>query len=109
LAKDAVFSPILFNLHSEYLTKETPEKFGDFKMGGQVIHTVKTADGLMLLAKEKTVLQGMTNRLTETGRCYEVKMNVKKPTVMNFKATIPITDYDRSKATGECEIFQLFG
>jgi hypothetical protein len=27
----------------------------------------------------------------------------------NLKATIPSTGYDRTKATGECGIFQLFG
>jgi hypothetical protein len=29
-------SPILFNLYSEYLTKEALEGFGDFKIGGQL-------------------------------------------------------------------------
>ena len=39
-------SPILFNLYSEYsyFTKEALEGFGDFKIGGQVIRTVKYAD-----------------------------------------------------------------
>ena len=49
-------SPILFNLYSEYLTKEALEGLGDFKMGGQIIHTVKYADDLVLLAKEEKVL-----------------------------------------------------
>ena len=34
-------SPILFNLYSEFPTKESLEGFGDFKIGGQIIHTVK--------------------------------------------------------------------
>ena len=42
-------SPILFNLYSESITKETLEGFGDFKNGGQMIHTVKYADKLVLL------------------------------------------------------------
>jgi hypothetical protein len=29
---------------------------GDFKIGGQIIHTVKYADELVLLAKEEKVL-----------------------------------------------------
>jgi len=49
-------SLILFNLYSIYLTKEAPEGDGDFKIGGQVIYTVKYADDLELLAKEKGVL-----------------------------------------------------
>jgi hypothetical protein len=56
-------SPILFNLYSEYVTKEDLEGFGDFKIGGQVIRTVKYADYLVLLAREETVLQGMIDRL----------------------------------------------
>jgi hypothetical protein len=36
-------------------------------MGAQVISFVKNADGLMILAKEGAVLQGMIERLIETG------------------------------------------
>jgi hypothetical protein len=39
---------------------------------------MKYADDLVLLAKEKMVLQGMIDRLTETGRCYGMEMNMKK-------------------------------
>jgi len=31
-------SPVLFNLYSECLTKEDLEGFGEFKIGGQIIH-----------------------------------------------------------------------
>jgi hypothetical protein len=67
-------SPILFNLYSEYLTKEA--------LGGQVICTLKYADDLVLLAKEEMVLQGMIDRLIETGRGYGIEMNVEKTKVM---------------------------
>jgi len=46
-------SPILFNLYSKYLTKEALEGWGDFKIGRQIIHTVKYVDDLVLLAKEE--------------------------------------------------------
>jgi hypothetical protein len=46
-------SPILLNLLSEYLTKEVLEGVGDFKIRGQVTHTVEYADDLVLLAKKK--------------------------------------------------------
>jgi hypothetical protein len=74
-------SPIVFNLYSEYLTKEALEGFGDFKIGGQVIHIVKYAADLVLLAREEKVLQDMTDTLTETGRHY---MNVEKTKVMRI-------------------------
>jgi hypothetical protein len=57
-------SPILFNVYSEYLAKEAVTGFGDFKIG-QVIHTVKYADELVLLTKEEMVLQGMIDRVIE--------------------------------------------
>ena len=50
-------SPILFNLYNECLTKEALGGFGDFKIGGQIIHTAKYADDLVLLAKEEKVPQ----------------------------------------------------
>jgi hypothetical protein len=58
-------SPILFNLYSECLTKEALEGFGDFKIGEQIMHTVKYADELVLLAREKTVLHDMFDKLIE--------------------------------------------
>ena len=61
-------SPILFNLYSECLTKEALEGYGEFKIGGQIIHYVKYADDV-LLAKEAKVLHDMTDTLTEIGRC----------------------------------------
>jgi hypothetical protein len=50
--KGFCLSLFLFNLYSECLTKEALEGFGVFKIGGQIIHTVKYADVLVLLAKE---------------------------------------------------------
>jgi hypothetical protein len=38
-------------IQRECLTEEALEGFGDFKIGGQIIHTVKYADDLVLLAK----------------------------------------------------------
>ena len=55
-------SLIPFNLHSEYLTKEAREGFGDFKIGRQVICNVKHTDDTVLIAKEEMVLQGMTDK-----------------------------------------------
>ena len=63
-------SSILFNLYSEFLTKEALDGLGDFKIGGQIIQTVKYADDLVLMVKEEMVLQGMIHKLIEIGRCY---------------------------------------
>jgi hypothetical protein len=47
-------SPILFNLFSEYRTKEVRKVPEEYKMGGQVIRAVKYSDKLLLLAREET-------------------------------------------------------
>jgi hypothetical protein len=75
-----LFAPILFNFYSECLTKEALEGFGDFKIGEQIIQTVKYADDLVLLAKEERVLQEMIDKLIEIGKCYGIEVNVEKTT-----------------------------
>ena len=77
-------SPILFNLYSESLTKGALDGFGDFKIGGQIIQTVKYADDIVIMAKEETVLQGMIDKLIKIGRCYGVEMNVEKTKLMRI-------------------------
>jgi hypothetical protein len=74
-------STIIFNLYSEYYRKETLQGFGDFKIGGKVISTVKCTDGLVLLAKEEIVLQSTGDRPIEIARCYGMNMNVGKTKV----------------------------
>ena len=41
-------------------------------------------EDLVLLAKEETVLQGMTDGLTETGRCCGMEINAEKTKVMRI-------------------------
>jgi hypothetical protein len=93
-------------LYSKCLIKEVLEGFGDFKMGGQINHTVKDADDLVLFAKEETVLQDMIDKLIVNWKmlwngneCGKDKSNE------NFKTTVVCKYYDRSKATRECGIF----
>jgi len=72
------------NLYSKCLTKEALEGFGDLKIGGQIIHTVKHTDDLVLLAKEEKVLQDLIDKLIEIGRCHGMEMNVEKTKVMRI-------------------------
>ena len=52
VSQECCLSLILFNFYSEYRTNEALEGSGNFKIGGQVIHTVKYTDDLVLLVKE---------------------------------------------------------
>jgi hypothetical protein len=75
--KGCCLSPILFHLYSKCLTKVALKGFGDFKIG-QIINTVKCADDLVLLVKEEMVLQDMSGKLIESGRCCGMEKNVGK-------------------------------
>jgi hypothetical protein len=69
---------------------------------------VKYTDDLVLLAKEETVLQGMT--LIQIGRLYGMEMSVEKTKVIRIsRQSSPIKNYDRLKTIGECGISQLLG
>jgi len=87
--KGCCLSPILFNLYSECLTKETLDGLGDFNIGGKIIKNLKYADDLVLMAKEETVLQGMIDKLIAIGRCYGMEMNVEKTKVMRIQDDQP--------------------
>jgi hypothetical protein len=70
---------------------------------------VKYADDFVLLPKKQMVLQGISNRVTETGRCCcRMEGNMEKNSGNeNLKATFSIRDCDRLE-TREYVIFQLF-
>ena len=53
---DTIFFFFFSNLYGKYLTKEALVEFWDFRIGGQIILTVKYADNSVLLAKEEMVL-----------------------------------------------------
>jgi hypothetical protein len=97
-------------LYSKCLTKEALEGFGDFKIGGQIIHTVKYADDLVLLVKEEKVQQGMTDELTETGGCYEMKINIEKTKVMRIsRQPFPVKCMINQKQLENVESFKYLG
>jgi hypothetical protein len=60
---------------------ETTEGFGDLKFG-HVNCAMKSADELVLLAKEEVALPGMLDRQTDIGRGYGMKMNAEESKVI---------------------------
>jgi len=103
-------SQILFNLYSECLAKKALEGFGDFKIGGKIIHTVKHADELVLLAKEEKVLQDMIDKLIEIGRCYGMEMIVEKTKVLRIsRQPFPVKIMIDRKQLENVESFKYLG
>jgi hypothetical protein len=71
-------SPLLYNLYSEYITQEALEGLGGFKVGGQIISTMRYAYDFVLLAKEETIPQSIIDMLIEVRRGYGMEINVEK-------------------------------
>jgi hypothetical protein len=69
--------PILLNVWKLCFTNEAPERFGNFKVGGWVILSLKYADEHVLVQNKETVVHDMTEWLIETGMCYGMKMKVE--------------------------------
>ena len=77
-------SSILFNLYSEYLTKKVLEVFEDFRIRRQIIRNMKSADDIVLMAKEETVVPDTLDRLTDIGLYSEMEINVEETEVMKI-------------------------
>ena len=100
----------MFNLYNECLAKEALEGFGDFKIGRQIIHTVKYADELVLLAKEEKVLQDMTDKLIEIGRYRGMEMNVEKTKILRIsRKPFPVKIMIDQKQLVNGEFFKYMG
>ena len=96
-------------MYTECLTKEALEGIGDFKIGGQIIHTVKYADDLVLLAKEEKVLQDMFDKLIEIGRWYGMEMTVEKTKVMTIsRQPFPVKIMIDQKQLEDVEFFNIW-
>ena len=76
-------------------------------LGGQVIHTVKYADDLVLLANEEMILKGITDSLVGIRRCCGME-NVygRDGGNENLKAAARKADYDRQKQWFNVEYFK---
>jgi len=89
---------------------EALDGLGDFNIGGQIIQTAKYADDLALMAKEETVLQGMIDKLTETGRYYGMEMNVEKTKTMRIsRQPSPVTNTIGQKQLENVKCFKYLG
>jgi hypothetical protein len=52
--------------------------------GGQVIGTVKYADGLLILAEKEALLHGIIDKIIETGKCCGMDMAVERTETMGI-------------------------
>jgi hypothetical protein len=102
-------SPILFNLCSECLTVGALGGFGELNIGGQIINSVKCADGLVLLVKGEMVLQDRIGKLIEIGRSYGMEMNVEKQKLRISGQPYPVKLMIDQKQLENVEFFKYLG
>ena len=75
-----------------------------------LLQTVKSADDLVLMAKKEKVLQGMIDKLIETGRYYGMEINVEKTKVMRIsRQASPITITIDQKQVENVKCFKYLG
>jgi hypothetical protein len=76
----------------------------------EVFRIMKYADPLVLLTKEETVLQGMTDRLTEIEWWYGMEINVEKTKVMRISRQLcPVQTMTDQKQLENVEYFNYLG
>jgi hypothetical protein len=103
-------SPLLFNLYCEYVTQEALEGLRDFKVGGQIISTLRYSDDLVLLAKEEAILKSMTDKLIKVGRGYVMEINVEKAETMRIlRQPTPLQIKTYRKLVENVEQFNYLG
>ena len=62
--------------YGEYLMKEALAEVKDFKIGGRIINKVIFMDDMAIYVKIQEELQGMLKRLVDTGRKYNMEINI---------------------------------
>jgi len=78
LDKDALCHQFCSTYREIALPRKLSKGLETYKIGGQVILTVKCADDILLLPREQRVIQGIFDRLIEIGRYHGMEMNVEK-------------------------------
>ena len=61
----------------------------------------------MLMVKEETVLQGIIDKLIETGRYYGIEMNVEKTKVMRISRQPSPVTYKRDKIRQHNKVYVI--
>ena len=73
------FSPLLFSIYPEMMTKETLENVEEgIRVGGELIMDVKYADDQGMVPNTEAGLQSLMDSLNITAKYYDMKINIKE-------------------------------
>ena len=85
-----ILSPCLFNLHAEYIIRNTglDEAQTGIKIAGRSINNLRYANDTTLMAESKEELNGLSMKAKEESEKVGLKLNIQKTKIM---ASSPIT------------------
>ena len=95
-----ILSPCLFNLYSEYITRNArlEEAQAGIKIAGRNINNLRYADDTILMAESKEELKILLMKVKEENEKAGLKLNIQKTKIM---APGPITSWQINGETME--------
>ena len=101
VCQGCILSPCLFNLHAEYIMRNTglEEAQAGIKVAGRNISNLRYADDTTLMAESKEELKSVLMKVKEESEKVGLKLNIQK-TIM---ASGPITSWQIDGETMETE------
>ena len=98
--RGCMLSPCLFNLHEEYITRNTglEEAQAGIKIAGRNINNLRYADDTTLMAESEEELKSLLMKVKEESENVGLKLNIQKTKIM---ASSPITSWQIDGETVE--------
>ena len=95
-----IFSPCLFNLHAEYIMRNTglDEAQAGIKIAGRSINNLRYADDTTLMAESEEQLKSLLMKVKEESEKPGLKLNIQKAKIM---ASGPTTSWQIDGETME--------
>ena len=95
-----ILSPCLFNLHAEYITRNTglEEAQAGIEIAGRNINNLRYADDTTLMAESEEELKSLLMKMKEESEKVDLKLNIQKTKIT---ASSPITSWQIDGETRE--------
>ena len=100
VCQGCILSPCLFNLHAEYIMRNTglDEAQAGIKIAGRNIYNLKYVDDTTLMAESKEEIKSFLRKVKEESEKVGLKLNIQKTMIM---ASGPITSWEIDGETME--------
>ena len=98
--QDCILSPCLFNLYTEYITRNTglDEAQAGIKIAGRNINNLRYANDNTLIAESEEELKSLLIKVKVESEKVGLKLNIQKTKIM---ASVPITSWEIDGETVE--------